>query len=150
MGLLIRKGKSTLRGLATLNTQGKLSNIALQVGRTPGSRTGRGSSGSGLTPTIDPPNLATLQFWYDFTDRSTLYTDTARTTQVTAAGQTINGITDKGVAVHHADSTGEVGPVYTKSGGNGAPARKAFLTVNCWTWIPSIRTRRAGISVART
>ena len=82
-------------------------------------RANSGRAPGGGPPAINPPNLATLQFWYDFTDRSTLYTDTARTTQVTAAGQTINGITDKGVAAHHADSTGEVGPVYTKSGQNG-------------------------------
>jgi hypothetical protein len=43
-----------------------------------------------------PPFLEDVLFWFDFTDTSVLFTDTAATTNVTASGQTINAITNKG------------------------------------------------------
>lgn len=43
-----------------------------------------------------PPFLDDVLYWFDFTDTSVLFTDTAATTNVTANGQTINAITNKG------------------------------------------------------
>lgn len=56
--------------------------------------------GSGkLTVSAGPltlPFQADLRHWYDFTDITTLWQDTGLSTQITANGQEIKGITDKG------------------------------------------------------
>lgn len=56
------------------------------------------SGGSAVLPAFSPTSLFTGGFqgvWFDFSDMSTLFQDSARTTPVTAAGQPIGGVLDK-------------------------------------------------------
>jgi hypothetical protein len=58
----------------------------------------RFSSGGSSPPPFTPLTLFSggqYGAWYDFTDMSTLFQDAARTIPVTAAGQTVAGVTDK-------------------------------------------------------
>ena len=68
---------------------------------------------SGFTPASLSPNV-----WYDPSDLSTLFQDTAGTTPVTAAGQSVARITDKsGNGLHLTQATGTKCPLYQVDGG---------------------------------
>lgn len=56
--------------------------------------------------TTDLPTSVGLFSYFDATDRSSLYQDTARTTPVTAPGQTVMGIADKSGNNRHASGVG--------------------------------------------
>lgn len=58
-----------------------------------------------------PFGIAGLVGWYDFSDADMLYTDAARTTKVSADGNSINGIRDKSPAGNHLVSVGTA-PLY--------------------------------------
>ena len=56
--------------------------------------------------------------WYDFSDLSTLFQDSAGTTPVTADGQSIGKVLDKsGRGNHLIQATGSLKPIYKTSGG---------------------------------
>jgi hypothetical protein len=57
-------------------------------------------------PALDLPATTGLFAYHDASDRSTLYQDAARTTPVTATGQTVMGIADKSGNARHAVGVG--------------------------------------------
>ena len=59
---------------------------------------------------FSPTSISGLTAWVDFSDRSTLFQDTARTSPVTTDGQSIKGVTNKAGSVHL--SEGSVPPSY--------------------------------------
>ena len=65
--------------------------------------------GGGMTPAI-----AGAYLWYDFSDIATLWQDTARTSPITADGQGIQGVTNKGSAANHL-SEAATPPLYSTS-----------------------------------
>ncbi len=69
----------------------------------------------GVLPTAPAAPLV----WWDFTDINTLFTDAARTTPVTADGDEIKGVFDKGRGLLHLEPQGTNGPRFTTAGING-------------------------------
>ncbi len=85
-----------------------------------------------------PELIAGLGAWYDFSDISTLFQDTARTSPITATGQEILGVTDKsGAGAHMSEAT--TGPIYTTGIQNGRSvarftANTDTITATPYTW----------------
>ena len=65
------------------------------------------------TEAFDPDSITGLVGWYDFSDATTLYTDTGMTTLVSADGNTIKGVNDKSSTNH--DVTHATGCTYKVS-----------------------------------
>lgn len=64
------------------------------------------------TKTFSPLDIYSLKFWADFSDKTTLFTDSSRTTMVSADGDPIGGIFDKSGQGRHASQTGAARPLY--------------------------------------
>jgi hypothetical protein len=89
----------------------------------------------GGAPAFDPATLfasGEVGAWYDPSDITTLFQDSAGTTPVTAAGQSVGRMNSKGGGVHHLTATGTARPVYQVDGsgfpylqGNGTTSRMA-------------------------
>jgi hypothetical protein len=69
---------------------------------------------------FNPSKVSGLLFWYDFSDPSSLFTDTTRTTPVSVDGNTIAGVTDKsGRGNHLTQSVSGSRPAYKVGVQNG-------------------------------
>jgi hypothetical protein len=89
----------------------------------------------GGAPAFDPATLfasGEVGAWYDPSDISTLFQDSAGATPVTASGQSVGRINSKGGGAHHLTATGTARPVYQVDGsgfpylqGNGTTSRMA-------------------------
>lgn len=67
---------------------------------------------------VTPKSFADLLAWYDPSDISTLYQDSAMTTPVTASGQTVGAIRDKsGNGRNMVQATASYKPTFTEAGG---------------------------------
>jgi hypothetical protein len=66
------------------------------------------------------PLSVAATWWFDFSDLTTLYTDSGRTTLISANGDPLGGVTDKGGAGHHlAQSTAGSRPLSSWAAQNG-------------------------------
>jgi hypothetical protein len=74
--------------------------------------------GNGAAAAFSPLSISGLVGWWDLSDLSTLWKDTARSIPVTANGDVIKGITDKSPGGHHL-SQATNGPTYVDVGQNG-------------------------------
>jgi hypothetical protein len=105
-------------------------------------------TGLGYDPDT-PSNISGLAAWYDFSDASTLYTDTGLTTPVSADAQTIKGIADKsgnGVSL-----TGASSPLTYKL--NIQNGKSATLSAGTASWPTGTLTQAqpfTGFIAART
>jgi hypothetical protein len=89
---------------------------------------------------FSPLSISGLVGWWDFSDITTLFTDTARTAQVVNTGDTIAGVTDKsGTGNHLAQAIAGQRPAYTTGAINGksvsraTAARNDFLAIATFT-----------------
>ena len=76
---------------------------------------GSRSGGTSFTPT----QISGMVGWYDFSDVTTLFTESTRTTPVTADADLIGGVTDKSGQSNHLTSADAARPVYKVNIQNG-------------------------------
>jgi len=75
--------------------------------------------------------------WYDFSDIATLWQDTARTSPITADGQTIAGVTDKSpVGKHASQATAANRPLYKTNIQNALSVANFVDSTDLLTWSP--------------
>lgn len=87
-------------------------------------------AGGGAAAAFDPSQLTNLKAWYDFSDITTLWKDTARTSAVTADADAIAGVTDKsGAANHLAQATVGFRPLY-KTGAQNSRAASRYAVAS--------------------
>ncbi len=87
-------------------------------------------------PQFSPLDIAGLLFWHDFSDVTTLWQDSARTTPITAGGQTIKGVSDKSGAGRHLGTA--IGGTYQTGILNGlSVVRTTSTAANFVCTIPS-------------
>lgn len=77
---------------------------------------------------FSPPSIAGLKVWYDLSDITTLFQDSAGTTPVAADGDVIGRMNDKsGIGNNAAQGTTANKPLYKTNIQNGLPALKTDL-----------------------
>lgn len=94
----------------------------------------RPASGSA---SFSPTDISGLVAWYDFSDITTMFQDSARTTPVTADADPIGGVTDKsGSANHLSQGTSTKRPTYKTGIQNGKSIARFDGSDDCFTISP--------------